>query len=60
MLENQMEFRCVRANLYPTNTPPSAMQGHYLPASSEEEALRRMKAQYPDDIIWVEKWKTRH
>ena len=48
------EYRCTRSNLYTDPrclglTNPSARQGHYIHADSEQEALAKMKSNYPHE-----------
>ena len=56
------QFRLTRPDCYEPGCPghkdPSARQGYYIDADSEEEALLRMKQRFPEDKGFdVQVWK---
>ena len=53
------EWRCTLPDRYPDGANSRHMNGHYVWAQSPEEAKARLRAQYPNETIFVEAkpWK---
>lgn len=53
------EFRCTRPTKYPPHTPDSGMQGHYVQAASETQAVLIMHARFPEDggVFHITHWR---
>lgn len=52
------EYRCTRATIYPTDTPLSDRQGHYVNAFTEDLAHLEMARRFPGEARFtVTLWK---